>query len=296
MSTPGVLIYQKADDIHIKSDMDNMRIYLKGFHMIQDIQASAVRALGLEFIELTAQDGAELEQFLQRLGFSAIARHRHKPVVLYRQGEINLIVNESPRGIAHELAMERGVSVCAIALRVDDAQAAWQTLQQKGAWPAETSAGVMEINIPGIEGVGGTQILLIDHIPNRPSIYDIDFEAVKPAVVPAQHLGSVSALTLTVVEGREREWLDFFIQLFGFSEAADGRSVVCASSGLTIHIAEQALVDDDNVGDEFISAITVRGRSLPAAIELAANGNGQPCLVTGLQQPVALTWQWEKQA
>lgn len=266
--------------------------------MIQDIQAPGVRALGLEFIELTAQDGPELERFLVQMGFSAIARHRHKPVVLYRQGEINLIVNESATGMPHELALERGVSVCALALRVEDAQKAYQTLLQKGAWPVETTAGVMELNIPGVEGVGGTQLLLIDRVENRPSIYDIDFEPIRPAAVPAQHLGSVSAITLTLVEGRTREWLDFFIQLFGFSEAADGRSVVCDSSGLTIHIADQPLVDDDNIGDEYISAITLRGRSLPAGVEVedVTGSNGHKRFLPNLQQPAVLEWLWEKNA
>jgi 4-hydroxyphenylpyruvate dioxygenase len=264
--------------------------------MIQDIQAPGVRALGLEFIELTAPDGADLERFLVQMGFSAIARHRHKPVVLYRQGEINLIVNESSTGTAHELARERGVAVCALALRVDDALGAYRILLQKGAWPVETTAGVMELNIPGIEGVGGTQLLLIDRVENRPSIYDIDFEPIKPAKVPAQHLGSVSAITLTLVEGRSREWMDFFIQLFSFSEAADGRSVVCDSSGLTIHIADQPLVDDDNVGDEYISAITFLGRSLPPEVqtEAVSSANGQQRLLPNLQQPVSIDWLWEK--
>jgi 4-hydroxyphenylpyruvate dioxygenase-like putative hemolysin len=54
----------------------------------------------------------------ERLGFRAIARHRHKDVVLYRQGGINFIVNAEPDSFAQRFARLHGPSICAIAFRV----------------------------------------------------------------------------------------------------------------------------------------------------------------------------------
>jgi 4-hydroxyphenylpyruvate dioxygenase len=58
------------------------------------------------------------------MGFVAIARHRHKNVLLYRQGEINFIVNAEPDSFAQRFARLHGPSICAIAFRVQDARAA----------------------------------------------------------------------------------------------------------------------------------------------------------------------------
>jgi 4-hydroxyphenylpyruvate dioxygenase len=43
---------------------------------------------GFGFVEYTAGDVEALAQLFERMGFQAIARHRSKQVVLYRQGDI----------------------------------------------------------------------------------------------------------------------------------------------------------------------------------------------------------------
>ncbi|ANG61698.1 hypothetical protein A8C75_03885 [Marinobacterium aestuarii] len=178
---------------------------------------SAVRIEGLEFVEFAAPDPAQLVSFLEQLGFRACARHRSKDVTLYRQGEINFIVNATPGSFAQSYAQQHGASICALALRVNDANSAYQTLLARGAWEASTTAGVMELNIPALECIGGSQIYLIDRYGQDLSIYDIDFKALPDTEVPAEQLQQVSGLTLSVCAGRSPEWSDFFCQLFGFS-------------------------------------------------------------------------------
>ncbi|WP_051219358.1 VOC family protein [Oceanobacter kriegii] len=256
--------------------------------MINDQQSTQVQALGLEFIELSAPDIQALEADLTRLGFAAIARHRHKPVVLYRQGDINLIVNESPSGTPNQLARQYGVTVCALGILVDNAQQAFQTLQTKGAWPSETSAGVMELNIPAIEGIGGSQIFLIDRVPNRPTIYDVDFQPLPQHALPANYLGAVTGLTLKVVEGRQQEWEDFFQQLFGFNKQSDG-SLLCAAQGWKIDISADTLAADDNIGAEHVCAIRFSGEGLPESVQQDDSGK-----VMLQSQQSALEWYWEQ--
>ena len=83
---------------------------------------------GFEFIEYAAPDPAAMGAVFERMGFVAIARHRHKRVTLYRQGGINFILNAEPDSFAQRFARLHGPSVCAIAFRVQDAKAAYEDL------------------------------------------------------------------------------------------------------------------------------------------------------------------------
>ena len=82
---------------------------------------------GFEFIEYTAPDSRALAPLFERMGFSLAARHRSKDVTLYRQGGINFIVNHEPHSFAQAFARVHGASVCAFAIRVADADHAFQS-------------------------------------------------------------------------------------------------------------------------------------------------------------------------
>ncbi|MCV5941501.1 4-hydroxyphenylpyruvate dioxygenase, partial [Escherichia coli] len=88
----------------------------------------------------------------ERMGFKAIAKHRHKNVTLYRQGEINFIINAEPDSFAQRFARLHGPSICAIAFRVQDAKAAYERAISLGAWGYAGQAGPGELNIPAIKG------------------------------------------------------------------------------------------------------------------------------------------------
>ena len=137
---------------------------------------------GFEFIEYAAPDPAALGRLFEQMGFSAVARHRSKNVLLYRQGEINFIVNAEPDSFAQSFARVHGPSICAIAFRVKDAALACASAVKHGAWGVENRPGPMELNIPAIKGIGDSLIYLVDRYPGSPanaggqvSIYDIDF-------------------------------------------------------------------------------------------------------------------------
>ena len=76
---------------------------------------------GFEFVEYTAPDTRELERLFTKMGFAAIAKHRSKDVVLYRQGQINFIINHEPDSFAQAFAKVHGPSICAFAIRVKNA-------------------------------------------------------------------------------------------------------------------------------------------------------------------------------
>ena len=104
---------------------------------------------------------------LQKLGFAAVARHRSREVLLYRQGGMNLMVN------AH-LPKCSSLALSAVALRVHDAAFAHQHSLNLGAWDQPRRAAAMELNIPGIHGAGDSLMYFVDRYQDF-SIYDVDF-------------------------------------------------------------------------------------------------------------------------
>ena len=185
---------------------------------------------GFEFVEYAAPDPAQMGALFERMGFSAIARHRHKNVTLYRQGGINFIVNAEPDSFAQRFARLHGPSICAIAFRVRDAAAAYRRALSLGAWGFDHHSGPMELNIPAIKGIGDSLLYLVDRWRGKGGalpggvgdidIYDVDFEPIPGAPVrPTGHgLTEIDHLTHNVHRGRMKEWAQFYEELFGFRE------------------------------------------------------------------------------
>ncbi|MFX5751969.1 4-hydroxyphenylpyruvate dioxygenase, partial [Acinetobacter baumannii] len=73
---------------------------------------------GFEFVEFAHPDPAELGRGLELMGFKAVAKHRSKNVTLYRQGDVNYVVNAEPDSFAQAFAAEHGPCACAMAFRV----------------------------------------------------------------------------------------------------------------------------------------------------------------------------------
>lgn len=172
---------------------------------------------GIEFIEYATAQPQALGRVVQALGFEPIARHRSREVMLYRQGAMNLVIN------AHGAA-EGSPAVSAIALRVRDAGRAWAHALALGAWEIPTRASAMELNIPGIHGVGDSLIYFVDRYRDF-SIYDVDFvyeknvDPAPPALAGLHYFGVVQS-----IHGeRTGDWVDFYRNLFGFSVLPEGK-------------------------------------------------------------------------
>ena len=174
---------------------------------------------GFEFIEYCAPDTAALGRLFESMGFTAVARHRSKRVTLYKQGEINFIVNAEPDSFAQSFARVHGPSACAFGIRVKDAALAFNRAVELGAKPYEEPVGPMELRIPAIQGIGGSLLYMIDRYGPR-NIYDVDFVPIpgvdqNPRGVGLQY---VDHLTHNVYIGRMDTWADFYAKLFNFRE------------------------------------------------------------------------------
>ena len=185
-----------------------------------DLWDNPMETDGFEFVEYTAPDTAVLHALFERLGFRAVARHRAKDVTLYRQGDINFIVNGESSGSASHFAAMHGPSACAMAFRVKDAAAAHRKLLERGAKLVPNPVGPMELNIPAIEGIGGSIIYLVDRYGDR-SIYDVDFVPTDPAK-GLEHVGAglayIDHVTHNVLRGKMSHWAEFYERFFNFRQ------------------------------------------------------------------------------
>ena len=185
---------------------------------------------GFEFIEYAAPDPAATGALFEHMGFKGIAHHRHKNVTLYRQGEINFIVNAEPDSFAQRFARLHGPSICAISFRVQDAAKAYKRALELGAWGFAGQAGPGELNIPAIKGIGDSLIYFVDRWRGKNGakegdignigFYDVDFEPLPGADLHPQGHGLtyIDHLTHNVHRGRMAEWADFYERLFNFRE------------------------------------------------------------------------------
>ena len=185
-----------------------------------DLFENPMGLMGFEFIEFASPVPGVIEPVLESIGFTAVAHHRSKAVTLYRQGDINLIVNREPTGYAAHFAAEHGPSVCGMAFRVKNAQLAYTRALSLGAQAVDMPTGPMELRLPAIKGIGGAPLYLIDRFEEGNSIYDIDFvfiEGVDRKPVGAG-LKIIDHLTHNVYRGRMAYWADFYEKLFNFRE------------------------------------------------------------------------------
>jgi 4-hydroxyphenylpyruvate dioxygenase len=185
-----------------------------------DLFENPMGLMGFEFVEFASPTANLLEPLFEQLGFTRVARHRSKDVVLYRQGGINFIVNREPRSGAAYFAAEHGPSACGLAFRVRDSHQAYERALALGAQPVDIPTGPMELRLPAIKGIGGAPLYLIDRFEEGRSIYDIDFDFL-PGVdrcPPGHGLKQVDHLTHNVYRGRMGFWANFYERLFNFRE------------------------------------------------------------------------------
>ncbi|MDH3289027.1 MAG: 4-hydroxyphenylpyruvate dioxygenase, partial [Betaproteobacteria bacterium] len=185
-----------------------------------DLFENPLGLCGFEFVEFAAPDSSILEKVFSALGFIRVAHHRSKDVDLYRQGQINFLINRQPRSLADYFADEHGPSACGLAFRVRDSHAAYQKALELGAQPIDIPTGPMELKLPAISGIGGAPIYLIDRFEDGLSIYDIDFQWLDGVDLHPEgcRLELIDHLTHNVYRGRMAHWAKYYEKIFNFRE------------------------------------------------------------------------------
>ena len=175
---------------------------------------------GFEFVEYASTEPEKLHELFQTMGFTAVARHRSRDVTLYRQGDVNFIVNAEPDSFARRFAEQHGPCACAMAFRVADAGRAFERAVSLGAKPVETRVGPMELNIPAIEGIGGSLLYFVDRYGDRAR----STTSISSGPASGRHephgagLYYIDHLTHNVHRGNMDTWADFYQRLFNFHQ------------------------------------------------------------------------------
>ena len=176
---------------------------------------------GFEFVEYATNEPQKLASLFENMGFTIVAHHRSKDIVLMKQGDIHFIINAEPESFAQGFAKKHGPSACAMAFRVKDARFAYNKALELGATPCPTEANPMELNIPAIEGIGGSRLYFVDRYGEN-SIYDIDFKFVdgwqELMAKNSTGLTYLDHLTHNVFRGSMEKWGTFYEDYFNFRQ------------------------------------------------------------------------------
>jgi 4-hydroxyphenylpyruvate dioxygenase len=172
---------------------------------------------GVEFIEFAVDEetGRRLGETLRDLGFHYAGRHRSKSVDLFRQGQINLVLNSEQDSAAAEHFQLHGPSVCAIALRVDDAARAVQRAETLLCPEWRERVGEGERRIRAVRAPDGTLVYLVQPEPSGRPIYEDDFRLF-PEEPAAPLLDTVDHIAQALPVGRMDNFVLFYCAVFGF--------------------------------------------------------------------------------
>ncbi|PVM84266.1 4-hydroxyphenylpyruvate dioxygenase [Caulobacter radicis] len=173
---------------------------------------------GFEFVEFTSPDPAAMKAIIEQLGFVPASVHPTKAVTRYKQGRINLLVNEEAAGQVADFRAAHGPSANGMAFRVGDAEQAFEDALKRGAKAADASRSVLGADAKVLEGIGGSLLYLVE---GEASIYDAWTPV--PGAAEAEAANSVGLdlldhLTHNVKRGQMRTWSTFYNQVFGFEE------------------------------------------------------------------------------
>ncbi|WP_091533920.1 4-hydroxyphenylpyruvate dioxygenase [Fontimonas thermophila] len=221
---------------------------------------------GFEFVEFTAptpEGIAQLDALFTTMGFTAVARHRSKDVTLYRQGDINFLVNGTPYTHFEQFAKAHGPSACAMGWRVKDAVRAYQHAVAQGAVPFDAKPGLMELRLPAVYGIGSSVLYLIDRYGPQHSIYDVDFRFFDGVDRNPEGVGLVGIdhLTHNVARGNMDTWADFYRRIGNFRQIRyfdiEGKLTGLLSRAMTspcgkIRIPINESADDKSQIEEFL--------------------------------------------
>ena len=172
---------------------------------------------GVEFIEFvtSAAQSPRLVAELEGLGFRRVARHRSKDVDLFRQNDINIVVNREQDGFAHSFYLVHGTSVCALALRLDDPARAIERANALGAPTYFGRIGPGEASIPAVAGVENSLLYFMKE--SEHSSWDQDFLFLD-APAHAGPLNRVDHLNNMVRRSELLSWVTFYKAVLGFTE------------------------------------------------------------------------------
>jgi 4-hydroxyphenylpyruvate dioxygenase len=218
---------------------------------------------GFDFVEFGHPEPGKLKTLFEEMGFTLVARHKSRAIALYRQGEVNYILNADRESFGGRFVDLHGPSAPAMAWRVVDAKHAFAHALERGAEPYNGETGAKTIDAPAILGIGGSLIYFIDRFLAKRSPYDAEFDWVgeRDPAPAGCGLFYIDHLTNNVFRGAMDRWYHFYQNLFNFRQIRffdiSGKFTGLYSRALTspcgkIRIPLNESADDKSQIEEFL--------------------------------------------
>ncbi len=233
---------------------------------------------GFEFVEYAHPNPDQLHALFKLMGYVPVARHKTRKITVYRQGDINYLVNEEPGTHGFEFIAAHGPCAPSMAFRVVDARRAYERAISLGAEPAEISSEQKTLDVPAIKGIGGSLLYFVDRYGAKGSAYDLEFEWLgesnpRPAGAGLHYLDH---LTHNVHRGRMDVWTGFYAKLFNFRQIRffdiEGRASGLFSRALTS--------PDGKIRIPIMPAIPGRSRNISTSTAAKASSISPAAAVT----------------
>lgn len=175
---------------------------------------------GFEFVEFAAPagEGPRMRDYLEKLGFTAVARHRERDITLFRQGTINFLLNEQADSFASDFAAKHGPSASGFAIRFSKKPAeVLEHVLANGGEKADHKVETRVVDAPVIKGIGDCMLYLIDD--SAGDIY-ADYEPLPGVDQNPKGFGLtfIDHLTHNLFLGNMQKWSDYYEKLFNFRE------------------------------------------------------------------------------
>ncbi len=175
-----------------------------------------VEAEAVEWVEFAVSESDEvgLSALFAALGFTLTGRHRSKQVTRWTQGDVNLVINTEPEGLAHSHQLVHGPSVVALGLRVGDAAAALARAEALRIPSFRQPVGPGELDIPAIRGLGGSLIYFTDARSELAEVWEVEFEPT--GVAPGRGLTRIDHIAQSMTPEEMLSWRLYYLSLFAF--------------------------------------------------------------------------------
>jgi len=210
---------------------------------------------GFEFVEYAHPEPEQLHALFRLMGFTAVARHKTKAITVYRQGDVNYLVNEQPGTHGYDFVAAHGPCAPSMAFRVVDAKQAYERALSLGAEPAEETSSRKALDVPAIKGIGGSLLYFVDRYGAKGSAFDTEYEwlGLKDIHPDGAGLFYLDHLTHNVHRGRMDVWTGFYENLFNFRQIRffdiEGRASGLFSRALTSPDGKIRIPINEDAGD-----------------------------------------------
>ncbi|MFK5977927.1 MAG: 4-hydroxyphenylpyruvate dioxygenase [Rhizobiaceae bacterium] len=173
---------------------------------------------GFEFVEFSHAEPEVLAHLFKQMGFAPVAKHKTKAIWVYRQGDINYIINGEAGSFASKFVDIHGPCAPSMAWRVVDAKHAFDHAVKLGATPYEGDDKTLDV--PAIEGIGGSLLYFVDQYGDKGSTYEAEFDWLDEHDPKPEGIGFyyLDHLTHNVIRGNMDKWFNFYVDLFNFKQ------------------------------------------------------------------------------